>query len=293
MNPLDARPLNLLQTLLLAQACSRQLETQGPGGSDAATRFEDAAVAGAVMALEPADRLLCGPRRAPVLLARGVDASRLVGLVPCRRALRDAAGVTVATNDQAAVAMAVAHATLSSASRTPPVVAVVFDEGEVDPQVIESSMRFAAAGRAPVLFICRARPWHLEAGRAASRIGLTRAVVAADDALAAWHQITEWLPAMRADGRPRLLLRSGGMRPARHMAPDYVDADVAGLHPALDPAAVLVDQLLGQGYVGPGELVRLYQEADQQARQACRDASQPRGDDDDHRDPMQDALAVV
>lgn len=292
MNPQDTRPLNLLQTLLLARACARQLDSAGPAGSEAAGRFEDAAVAGAVMALDPVDRLLCGPRRAAALLARGVDAVHLVGLAPAGGA-REAAGTTVVTHDQAAVAMAVAHATLGSASRTPPVVAVVFDEGEVDPQVVESSMRFAAVGRAPVLFVCRARPWHLEVGRAASRIGLARAVVAADDALAAWSQVTEWLPAMRADGRPRLLLRSGGMQPVRHPSSDYMDADVAGQHPALDPAAVLVDQLLGQGYVGPGELVRLFQEAEQRARHACCAATQRRCAGEDRHGPVRDALIAV
>lgn len=280
----DTQRLNLLETLLLAQAGARTLATLGRGGAAAALHFEDAAAAGAVLALAADDRLLCDARHAAALLARGAAPATLLAQALGRATAggRAAAGTLLADGDREAVALAPAMAVSAPSSVPAPALMVVFDEGEIDALLVESSMRFAAVGRAPVLFVCRSLPWHLGVARAAARLGLECTTVPADDAEALQDAAAASLQAMRADRRPRLLLRACGLPIAGAAgadAFDEADADVLGQHPRQDPAALMVSRLLDEGFVGPGELVRLYQEADATAREAalraCKTAPAP------------------
>ena len=286
--------LSMLETMMLIRAHEERLAQnagQTPGTCTAVG--QEAAATGAVMALQPRDRILTNHRSAGHLLARGADSGRLMAEVFGRAdgyckgksgSLHVSAkelGVVLTSTivggelslaPGVALAQKMGGAIPNEGTEKGGITAVFFGDGAACEGIFHESINLAVTWQLPVLYLCENNQW--------------QAFVRRDETMPQEH-IATWakgygLPAVSVDGHDVEAVHAATLAAAEHVRttgtpyflelvtyrtrghyePDtqgYVDADELARWKARDPIALQRDRLMAAGVLAPGELAHIEQ----------------------------------
>jgi len=281
---------SMLETMMLIRAHEEKLATiagQAPGTCTAVG--QEAAAVGAVMALQPRDRILTNHRSAGHLLARGADPGRLMAEVMGRAtgyckgksgslhvSARELGVVLTSTivGGELSLATGVALAQKMGGAGTEPggITTVFFGDGAACEGIFHEALNLAVTWQLPVLYICENNQWqafvrrdetmpHEHVRPWAEGHGLPSLTVDGNDVETVHAATLAAAEQVRRTGKP-YFLELNTYRARGHFEPDdqsYVPPAELARWKARDPITLQRDRLLASGQLGHGEYAHIEQ----------------------------------
>ncbi|MBT9499960.1 MAG: thiamine pyrophosphate-dependent dehydrogenase E1 component subunit alpha [Burkholderiaceae bacterium] len=282
--------ISMLETMMLIRAHEEKLATiagQSPGTCTAVG--QEAAAVGAVMALQPQDRILTNHRSAGHLLARGADPGRLMAEVMGRAtgyckgksgslhvSARELGVVLTSTivGGELSLATGVALAQKMGGAGTEPggITTVFFGDGAACEGIFHESLNLAVTWQLPVLYVCENNQWqafvrrdetmpHEHVRPWAEGHGLPALTVDGNDVETVHAATLAAAEQVRRTGKP-YFLELNTYRTRGHFEPDdqsYVPPAELARWKARDPIALQRDRLLASGQLAHGEYAHIEQ----------------------------------
>ena len=288
--------------MLLARALDGRmlgLQRQGRVGFYGAATGQEAVNVAAGLATAPQDWILPGLREQLVALVRGhplgtyvhhlfADARdpALGRNMPCHPTAREVRYVSMSSVIGTQISHAVGVAYGIRHRREPAVALAFFGDGATSSNDFHAGMNQAAVLGLPVLFCCTNNQWAISVpverqtavptlAEKAKAYGMEGRRVDGTDFLACWSAVTAALARLRGGGSPemiefvlyRMTAHSSSDDPGRYQPPGWADATRSH-----DPVLRLERWLMEQGVLDPAKGDQLRSEADEEVREAVREA---------------------
>jgi len=300
----EATVVEAYRWMVLARALDARflaLQRQGRVGFYGAATGQEAVSTAAGLVTAPQDWILPGLREQLVALVRGhplrtyvhhlfadsLDPSRGRNM-PCHPTARDVRYVSMSSVIGTQISHAVGVAYGIRRHQEPAVAVAFFGDGATSSNDFHGGMNLAAVLSLPVLFACVNNQWAISLPVArqtasstlaekARAYGLEGHRVDGTDFVACWSEFSSALARLR-DGGPPEMLELLVYRMAAHSSSDdpsrYQPEGWAHEAKAHDPVARLEHWLLEQGLLDPRQRDGLWAEADEEVREAVRDAEE-------------------